>query len=67
MMSKQKKQKTEHTIKLAKKENERLAEIEQTIRKKAFCRKMSHVYNPIAALTFVAIYWAIGLKNARFY
>ena len=34
---------------------------------KQFCVKMSHVYIPSAALTFVAIYWAVGLKNARFY
>ena len=56
-------------------ENERIAEaqrqkqamIELTMRKKAFCRRMSHVYNPIAALTFVAIYWIVGLKNAQFF
>ena len=59
--------KMEENIKLAQKERERKAEIELINRKKAFCRRMSHVYNPIAALTFVAIHWAIGLKNARFF
>ena len=35
--------------------------------KQEFCKKIAHVYNPAAAIMFVAIYWAIGLKNAQFY
>ena len=31
------------------------------------CKRFAHVYNPLAALTFAAIYWAVGLKNAQFY
>ena len=46
---------------------QKLINQEQQERKKKFCRKLSHVYNPIAALSFVAIYWGIGLKNAQFY
>ena len=36
-------------------------------RKQTFCKKIAHVYNPAAALVFVFIYWAVGLKNAQFY
>ena len=36
-------------------------------KRQTFCKKIAHVYNPAAALTFVFIYWAIGLKNAKFY
>ena len=36
-------------------------------KKQIFCKKIAHVYNPIAAMIFVTIYWAIGLKNAQFY
>ena len=36
---------------------------ENRIRIKNFCHRMSLVYNPITALTFVTIYWAVGLKN----
>ena len=36
-------------------------------KKQQFCKRVAHVYNPMAALTFVVIYWAIGLKNAKFY
>ena len=36
-------------------------------KKQQFYKKMALVYNPSAALTFVVIYWAIGLKNAQFY
>ena len=54
-------------LKIAQDQQKRQAEIELTMRKKAFCRRMSHVYNPIAALSFVVIYWAVGLKNAQFF
>ena len=53
--------------KIAQDQRERQAEIELTMRKKAFCQRMSHVYNPIAALTFVAIYWIVGLRNTQFF
>ena len=53
--------------KIAQKQREKQAKIERKIRVTAFCHRMSLVYNPSAALTFVAIYWAVGLKNAQFY
>ena len=40
---------------------------DKTRRNNKFYKKMALVYNPSAALTFVIIYWAIGLKNAQFY
>ena len=52
-------------FKIAQEEKER--EAEKKIRRKKFCKKLSLVYNPMAALTFVTFYWAIGLKNAQFY
>ena len=33
-------------------------------RKLDFWKKVSMVYNPLFALIFVAVYWAIGLKHA---
>ena len=36
-------------------------------RKQEFLKRIAHVYNPGAAMFFVVIYWAIGLKNAQFY
>ena len=36
-------------------------------KKQKFCKKIAHVYNPIVALTFVIIYWIMGLKNAQFF
>ena len=36
-------------------------------RKHKFCKKVAHKYNPMAAILFVIVYWAIGLKNAQFY
>jgi len=36
-------------------------------KKQQLCKRFSKIYNPIAALTFVFCYWAIGLKNAQFY
>ena len=51
--------------KLAEQEKEQNARMEKNIKRKSFCHKISLVYNPIAALTFVGIYWAVGLKNAQ--
>ena len=31
------------------------------------CLKFAHVYNPLAALTFVVLYWLLGLKEAEFF
>ena len=61
------KQKMSENMKIAEEQQTRQAEIELKMRKKAFCRRLSHVYNPLAALSFVAIYWAVGLKNAHFF
>ena len=36
-------------------------------KKQFICKRFSKVYNPAAALTFVFVYWAIGLKNAQYY
>ena len=36
-------------------------------KKQQFCKKIARVYNPIAAIIYVIIYWLIGLKNAQFY
>ena len=41
-----------------KKKNERRLKI---------CLRFSHVYNPIAALTFVSVYWIFGLKEAGYF
>ena len=40
---------------------------EKKIKRKDFCHIMFVMYNPLAALTFVAIFWAIELKNAQFH
>ena len=45
---------------------ERQANIEKKKKRKAFCHRISVVYNPIAVLSFVATYWVIGLKNAEY-
>ena len=60
-------EKQEENMKIAEEQQRKQAELELTMRKKAFCRRMSHVYNPIAALSFVAVYWIVGLKNAQFF
>ena len=31
------------------------------------CLKFAHVYNPIAALTFVSVYWILGLREAEYF
>ena len=36
-------------------------------RKQEFCKRVGHNYTPTVALSFVFIYWAIGLKNAQYY
>ena len=33
----------------------------------ATCKRFSKIYNPAAALTFVFVYWVIGLKNAQYF
>ena len=53
--------------KLLEQEKEQKARLEKNFSRKLFCHKISLVYNPIAALTFVGIYWVVGLKNAQFY
>ena len=60
-------EKAEENARIAEEERQKQAAMELTMRKKAFCARMAHVYNPIGALSFVAIYWAIGLKNAQFF
>ena len=32
-----------------------------------FCLKFAKVYNPLAVLCFVAIYWVLGLKKAEYF
>ena len=49
-----------------KEQKKRQAEKERKVRVKAFCHRVSLVYNPSLALTFVGVYWYIGLKNAQF-
>ena len=34
-------------------------------KKLAFLKRVSIVYNPIIALSFVAFYWIVGLKHAE--
>ena len=53
--------------KLAEEDRKKQARVQKKKDRIVFCHKMSLVYNPIAALTFVGIYWAVGLKNAQFY
>ena len=60
-------EKEEENLRIAEEQQRKQAELELTMRKKAFCKRMSHVYNPIGALTFVAVYWIVGLKNAQFF
>ena len=36
-------------------------------RKQEFCHKIGHVYTPTIALTFVTVYWTVGLKNAEYF
>ena len=38
----------------------------RNLRRLALCMKFAHVYNPIAALSFIAIYWILGLRQAEF-
>ena len=39
----------------------------RNIRRLALCMRFAHVYNPIAALSFVSIYWILGLRQAEFF
>ena len=38
----------------------------RNLRRLALCMKFAHVYNPVAALSFVSIYWILGLRQAEF-
>ena len=38
----------------------------RNMRKLSICMKFAHFYNPIAALSFVFIYWILGLRQAEF-
>ena len=43
---------------------ETLEKIRKIKRKHKFCKKIGHIYTPTAALTFVVVYWFVGLRNA---
>ena len=53
--------------KIALQEEKKQKKSELKLKKKNMCIKISHVYIPFAALSFVVVYWAIGLKNAQFF
>ena len=36
-------------------------------KKQDICKRFSKIYNPSAAITFVVVYWIVGLRNARFF
>ena len=36
-------------------------------KKLKLCLRFAHVYNPIAALSFVSVYWILGLKEAEYF
>ena len=52
-------------LKQANEEKEKAAK--KKIERKRMCKKFVLGYFPMAVLTFVTIYWAVGLKNAQFY
>ena len=56
----------EENKRIAEEQRQKQAAMELTMRKKAFCARMAHVYNPIAALSFISIYWILGLRQAEF-
>ena len=58
---------SEYLRTVTEKQKERKAVLERKKKRRVFCKKMTLVYIPIGALTFVGIYWAVGLKNAQFY
>ena len=37
----------------------------QRAKRLAFWKRVSIVYNPMIALSFVAVYWIVGLKHAE--
>ena len=39
----------------------------RNLRRLTLCMRFAHVYNPIAALSFVSIYWILGLRQAEFF
>ena len=40
---------------------------EKNERRIKMCMRFAHFYNPIAALTFVSVYWILGLKEAEYF
>ena len=42
-------------------------EAKRNLNRLNLCLKFAHVYNPIAAISFVSIYWFFGLKEAEFF
>ena len=42
-------------------------EAKRNLKRLNICLKFAHVYNPIAAISFVSIYWFFGLKEAEFF
>ena len=60
-------QKKDLDQKIALQKEKKQKDSELKLRKKNMCIKISHVYIPFAAISFVVVYWAIGLKNAQFF
>ena len=52
--------------KSAKEQEQKKKEKEKRRGRIAFLKRLSLRYNPTLALTFVGIYWFVGLKNAQF-
>ena len=42
-------------------------ETEKTEKRLKFCLMFANVYNPIAAISFVSVYWILGLKEAEYF
>ena len=40
---------------------------QKNARRMKLCMRFAHVYNPIAALIFVSVYWILGLKEAEYF
>ena len=40
---------------------------QRNARRMKLCMRFAHVYNPIAALIFVSVYWILGLKEAEYF
>ena len=39
----------------------------ENIRKLNFCLRFAHVYSPTVVISFVCIYWLLGLRQAEFF